>query len=162
MTALRLWWNVMHIPRSFAALIALCSFTFVAAAADLKVDNAWVRAPAPGQKTASAYAELMSPSNAALVTASTTVAERVELHSMSVDGGVMRMRAVPRVELPAGKTVKLAPNGLHLMLFGLKQPLKEGDKVSLELGIQSGSSAPTIVKVEAEVRAAGAADTHRQ
>jgi len=149
----------MHNKKRVATLIALCSITLAAGAAELKIDNPWARAPAPGQKTASAYAELTSPSDAALVSASSPAAERVELHSMTMDGGVMRMRAVPRVELPAGKTVKLAPNGLHFMLFGLKQPLKGGDRIPLELSIEGAGGEPTTVKVEAEVRAPGAPES---
>jgi copper(I)-binding protein len=152
----------MHIRLKSADLLALLFAAYGSFAADLKVDNAWARAPAPGQKVASAYAELTSPSNAALVAAASPVAERVELHSMTMDGGVMRMRPVPRIELPAGKTVTLAPGGLHLMLFGLKQPLKDGDKVPLELSVQSAGSAPTTVKVEAEVRVPGASDSTRK
>jgi copper(I)-binding protein len=141
-----------------ATVLAFFLAASAAAAADVKVENAWARAPAPGQKVASAYAELTSPSNAALLGAASPVAERVELHTMTMDGGVMRMRAVPRVELPAGTTVKLAPGGLHLMLFGLKQPLHGGDKVPLELSVQSAGSAPATLKVEAEVRSPGASD----
>ena len=88
----------MHTKKRVATLMALCSITLAAGAAELKIDNPWARAPAPGQKTASAYAELTSPSDAALVSASSPAAERVELHSMTMDGGVMRMRAVPRVD----------------------------------------------------------------
>lgn len=131
----------------------------------VKVGNAWVRAPAPGQKTAGAYVELTSDQGAALVAAGSPAAARVEIHSSSVDGGVMRMRALLRIELPAGQTVKLTPGGLHLMLVDLKQPLKPGDKVSLTLSIQpSGQAAGmalTTVNLEAEVRAAdGAAHKH--
>src|SRR5687767_1644133 len=81
----------------------------------VKVANAWVRAPAPGQKTAGAYVELTSDRDAALVGAGSPAAARVEMHSSSVEGGVMRMRALPRIELPAGRTVKLAPGAIHLM-----------------------------------------------
>ncbi len=125
-----------------------------AAAADVKIDNAWARAPAPGQKTASAYVELTSAADAALVSASSPFAGRVELHSMTLDGGVMRMRPLSRIELPAGRTVKLAPNGMHLMVLDLKQPLKVGDKLSLVLRIQPMAGSATTLKIEAEVRPA--------
>lgn len=135
-----------------------------ATAQSVKVANAWVRAPAPGQKTAGAYLELTSERNAALVAAGSSVAERVELHSMSMEGGVMRMRALPRIELPAGQAIRLAPGGLHLMLIDLKQALKPGDRVQLVLSVQpsgasSGTSLTTIT-LEAEVRAASG-DPHK-
>lgn len=124
----------------------------------VKVANAWVRAPAPGQKTAGAYVELTSGRDAALVAAGSPAAARVEMHSSSVEGGVMRMRALSRVDLPAGQTVRLAPGGNHLMLVDLKRPLKPGDIVALTLSVQpSGATAGTsltTVNVEAEVRAA--------
>ena len=152
----------MHELLRSLTFVSLCSLALAAATADVKVDNAWARATAPGQKTGSAYAELTSPSNAALVAAASPIAERVEMHSMSLEGGVMRMRAVPRIELPAGSTVKLSPSGLHLMLFGLKQPLKEGEKLPLELSIQSPGSAPATVNVEAEVRGAGSGSAEKR
>jgi copper(I)-binding protein len=128
------------------------------AAESVKVANAWVRAPVSGQKTAAAYLELTADRNLALVAAGSPAAGRVEMHSMTMDGGVMRMRALPRVDLPAGQTVRLAPGGTHLMLLDLKQPLKAGDKLPLTLSLQPSepaASSLTTVTVEAEIRAAG-------
>jgi copper(I)-binding protein len=141
-------------------LVALLCIASTAAAADVKVDNAWARATAPAQKTAGAYAELTSTADAALVSATSPLAERVELHSTTFDGGVMRMRPMDRIELPAGKTVKLAPNGLHLMAIGLVRPLKPGDKLPLVLTIQSAGRPSTTLKIEAEVRAGAGAPVH--
>jgi periplasmic copper chaperone A len=138
----------------WASAVALLLVASTAAAADVKVDNAWARTPAPGQKNASAYVELTSAADAALVSASSPFAGRVELHSMTLDGGVMRMRPLSRIELPAGRTVKLAPNGMHLMVLDLKQPLKTGDKLPLVLRIQPSAGPATTLKVEAQVRAA--------
>jgi copper(I)-binding protein len=156
--------TVMKFARIVIALVVLAWSLLSAPSAwaqSIKVANAWVRAPAPGQKTAIAYADLTSAENAALVAAGSPVAERVELHSMTMDGGVMRMRALPRIELPAGQTVKLAPGGaMHVMLVELKQPLKPGDKVPLVLSVQSSGMSLTTVKIEAEVRAL-AAESHR-
>jgi copper(I)-binding protein len=73
---------------------------------------------------------------------------------MSTEGGVMRMRALPRIDLPAGQTVKLTPGGMHVMLIDVKQPLKAGDKVPLVLSVQSSGMSLTTVKLEAEVRTA--------
>lgn len=137
---------------------ALPRMTF--AAETVNVGNAWVRATAPGQKTAGAYMDLTSDADAALVAADSAVAGKAELHSMSMDGGVMRMRSVAKIDLAAKKAVKLAPGGLHIMLLDIKQPLKEGDKVPLTLVIRSGGNAQSTVKVEAQVRAAGGASMH--
>jgi len=132
----------------------------VFAAEAITVGNAWARATAPGQKAAGAYMELTSPADAALVGVETPVAARAELHLMSMDGGVMRMRAVEKIELPARKAVKLAPGGLHVMLIDIKQPLKTGDKVPLTLTVRGAGAALSTIRVEAEVRAVPAHSGH--
>jgi len=73
----------------------------------------------------------------------------------------MRMRPVQKIDLPAKKTIKLAPGGLHVMLIDVKRPLKEGDKVPLALTVQTPDGAKSTIKVEAEVRAAGGGAEHR-
>ena len=160
-------WNNPALRRDKQAMISLQKLFVVLAAAvfvaappafaqSVKVENAWARATVPGQKTGSGYVDLTSAADAALVAAGSPLAERAELHSMTMDGGVMRMRALPRVELPAGKTVKLAPGGLHVMLVDLKQPLKAGDKVPVTLSVQSSGTSLTTLKLEVPVRAADA------
>jgi copper(I)-binding protein len=144
-----------------AAMLAVALTAPAAVAQSVKVENAWARATVPGQKTGSVYVDLTSASNAALVAAGSPLSARAELHSMSMDGGVMRMRALPRIDLPAGQTVKLAPGGMHVMLVDLKQPLKPGDKVPLTLSVQSSGTSLTTLKIEAEVRASGGGETHR-
>ena len=141
----------------------VCAAVPSAFAQSVKVENAWARATVPGQKTGSVYLELTSASDAALVAAGSPAAARAELHSMTMDGGVMRMRALPRVELPAGKKVALAPGGMHVMLVDLKQPLKAGDKVPVTLSVQSSGTSLTTLKLEVPVRAAAdsAAEHHK-
>lgn len=130
------------------------------AAQTVGVNNAWVRATAPGQKTAGAYLELTGVADSALVAVDSPLAAKAELHNMSMDGGVMRMRAVEKIDLPAGKTVKLAPGGLHVMLLDIKQAFKEGGKVPLTLTFRGAGGAQTTQKIEAQVRAAGGSATH--
>jgi periplasmic copper chaperone A len=89
------------------------------------------------------------------------VAGRVEMHTMTMEGDVMRMRHVPRVELPAGKPVKLAPGGLHLMLFGVKEPLVPGARVPLALTVESADGGRSTVRIDAEVRTAAPAAQHK-
>lgn len=127
------------------------------AAEAVTVGNAWARATAPGQKAAGVYMELVSAADAALVGVETPVAARAELHTMSMDGGVMRMRAAEKIDLPARKAVKLAPGGFHIMLLDIKQPLKAGDRLTLTLTIRGAGAALSTIKVEAEVRDVGAA-----
>ena len=121
------------------------------------VSNAWVRATVPGQQVAGAYLEISSIENATLVSAKSPAAKNVEIHVMSMEAGMMSMRQLDRLELPAGKTVALAPGGYHLMLTGLKQPLKKGDTVPLRLIIEGKNKSRSVVKINAAVR--GIADT---
>lgn len=97
--------------------------------------------------------EIVSPRDARLTGVSSPVAGAAEVHSMTVDGGVMRMRAVEALDLPAGRPVKLAPGGYHVMLFDLKKPLVAGEKVPLTLVIEEAGKRTHKVAVTAIVRA---------
>lgn len=136
--------------RTLALLVSVL-LAAAASAADIKVENAWVRAPVPGQVVVGGFMDITSPRDARLVAADSPVAATTELHEMAMKGGVMTMRAVPYVALPQGKVVKLEPGGLHLMLIDLKKPLKPGDKVPLTLKVQTGKTSQTLA-VQAEVR----------
>lgn len=137
----------------FAALVA-AALGLVAApsAAQVEVKSAWSRATVPGQKTSSAYMQLKSAQAASLVGAQSPAAAIVELHEMRMDGNVMTMRRVRKLDLPAGKMVELKPGGIHLMLIDLKQPLRKGDSVPLTLKIEGRDKKVTTVEVRAEVR----------
>ena len=151
--------TVFRIARRCAlvAFIACGCVARAGAAQPADVKDPWVRAPAPGQKVAGAYMELVSRTNNNLVAVSSPAAARVELHSMTMEEGVMKMRQVGRIELPAGRPVRLAPGGLHIMLIDLKQPLKPGDRVPLTLTLQREDLASrAIFTVQAEVRASAA------
>jgi copper(I)-binding protein len=148
-------------PRILRFALFACGLTATAAAAQpVTVTDAWVRAPAPGQTVAAAYMELVSRQNMVLVGIASPVAAVVELHRTTVEQGVMKMRATSRIELPAGKAVRLAPGGLHAMLVDLKQPLRPGDKVLLTLTVQRADSANRgVLTVPAEVRSMDAAQS---
>jgi copper(I)-binding protein len=120
---------------------------------EVDVTNAWVRATVPGQPVAGAYLDLRASSRLKLVGASSPVAGRGEIHEMKDEDGMMKMRAVEAVDLPAGKTVSLAPGGLHVMLFGLAEPLAEGRKVALTLRFRRPSGATFTRTVEVPVKA---------
>jgi hypothetical protein len=123
-----------------------------AAAENVVVGEPWVRATVAGQKATGAFMELRSAEDAVLVSASSPVAGVVEIHEMVMDGNVMKMRAMPRLDLPAGKSVLLRPGGYHVMLMELKQPLKKGDTVPLSLRVEGKDRSPRTVDVVAEVR----------
>ncbi len=123
-----------------------------ALAQNVTVTNSWVRGTVAGQTATGAFMDITSKSDAALIGATSLVAGIVEVHEMTMDGGVMRMRAVNKVDLPAGKTVQLKPGGYHVMLMDLKRPLKKGETVPLTLKIEGKNRKIETVEVKVEVK----------
>ena len=121
-------------------------------AGDVQVNGAWARATAPGQDAAMVDMSITSKQAATLLGVSSPVCNSVELHSMTHDKGVMKMREVKSVELPAGKSVNLGESGYHVMLLGLKAPLKAGDSVPLTLNIKQADKHTVKVEAKAEVK----------
>jgi len=128
-------------------------------AAQISVTDAWVRATMPGQPVGGAYLQIRSDADARLIGVSSSVVPRVEVHEMTMDGDMMRMREVKAVELPKGKTVSLEPGGFHIMLMNLKKPIVVGDSIPLTLVIESDGKRQT-VEVKAEARAMDGAMRH--
>ncbi len=136
-------------------ILGLCAALLLSTAAcatDIQVLSAWATASAPGQAVGKADLVLVSKGGAMLTGASSTVAKSVELHSMSNEGGMMKMREVKTIALPAGKRVNLGESGYHLMLMGLKAQLKVGDKVPLTLTVSSADKGKVSIPVMAEVK----------
>lgn len=123
-----------------------------AMSSDVDVKAVWVRGTVAGQKATGAFMEVTSTSGATLVSVSSPVAGVTEIHEMKIADGVMQMRAIHRLELPAGKPVKLAPGGYHVMLLDLKQSLKAGESVPLILTVEGKDKKIETIKVKGEVR----------
>jgi copper(I)-binding protein len=121
----------------------------------VKVENAWVRATAPGQKVAAGFLELTADADMKLVGGRSPVSNTLELHTMKMEGGVMQMRQIPEIALPKGKTVRLQPGGLHVMFIGLKQPIKEGDEVPVTLSVKNATGQEQQIQVQAKARSGG-------
>jgi copper(I)-binding protein len=139
--------------RTQLAMAFLFSLSATAAlAADVEVKDAWIRGTVTGQQATGAFLEITSKSGATLVGAASPVAAVSEIHEMKMDGGIMKMRAVSRLELPAGKPVQLAPGGYHVMLMKLKQPLTKGDSIPLTLQVEGPDKSVQVIEVQAEVR----------
>lgn len=102
-------------------------------AAGVTVTNAFARATPPGADTAAVYLSLRSDSDDALTGASTPVAASAMLHKTTMTGMVMSMDMIDQVLLPAGQTVALAPDQMHIMLSGLKTRLVKGTTIPLHL-----------------------------
>lgn len=118
---------------------------------DIEVSAAWTRATAPGQDAASVDMTITSKRAATLVGVSSP-AGTAELHSMTDKDGMMSMREVQAIELPAGKPVNLGDSGYHVMLTGLKAPLKEGGSVPLTLTFRLDAHLAVKIRTSAEVR----------
>jgi copper(I)-binding protein len=103
------------------------------ARAGVTVANAWVRGTVAPQTATAAFMEISSTESVSLVGASTPAAKSATVHEMSMDGGVMRMRPLGKLDVGPDKAVALAPGGYHLMLEGLKKPLRKGESVALSL-----------------------------
>jgi periplasmic copper chaperone A len=118
--------------------------------ASVTVSDAWARATPPHAATGAAYLTLTSPAADTLVGVSSPVAAEAELHSMTMEGNVMHMRPVEGgLDLPAGKPVTLAPGGTHVMLMGLRAPLKQGQGVMLHLTFRNAPPEDVTARVEA-------------
>lgn len=133
-------------------LILLLAGVFLAAAASkptVAISDAWMREPNPARPVAAAFMTLHNPSTSeiALLNVTSTVAKRIELHEMKTENGMMKMRQVEKIAIPANGTVKLEPGGLHLMLFDLTREVKGGDSVEFGLQFSDGTSAKIIAKV---------------
>lgn len=144
--------------------VTLCgSNVTVLAAEAVSVTNPWVRATVPGQRVAAAYLEITAKSAAVLVGVDSPVARKAELHTMTMDGGVMKMRPVAAVELPANQRISLKPGGYHVMLVDIRRELKAGERVPLKLVVRDAKGVKSTLEVEAEVRAvAGAGNLRRK
>lgn len=114
-----------------------------------KIENAWARATPGKAENGAAYLTIVSPVPDRLTGVSTPKAKTAELHEMTMQGGVMKMRPLPNgINLPAGQPVTLKPGGMHIMLMGLKQPLKQGESFPLTLSLQKGGMKEVNVAVE--------------
>jgi len=140
------------------ALAALAAVALSAcASAQVIVEDAWVRGTVQDQRTTGAFMRLRSESDTSLVGVSSPIAGVVEIHETSSHGGVMQMRAVPRVALPANKAVELKPGSHHVMLMSLQQTVNVGDTVPITLTFEDKSGKRTNVDVKAGVRSLAAA-----
>jgi periplasmic copper chaperone A len=139
--------------RTIRTVSLVAGFIFVAAAASaqtgqLEVGNAWARATPGKSVTGAAYVTIQSPTADRLVAASTPVAKKAELHTMSMSGMVMKMRPIAGIDIPANQPVTLAPGGLHIMLEGLAKPLKPGQSFPLTLTFDKAGMRTVNVAVE--------------
>ena len=127
------------LPILITSTVLACALSSAAYAQDAKVgsiavNGAYTRATVPGQAAAGGFMKITSSGAAdQLISASSTVSDDVQLHTMTMDGNVMRMREVKQIDVPANGAVELKPGGLHIMFMNIKAPLKAGETVPVKL-----------------------------
>ncbi|MDP2450021.1 MAG: copper chaperone PCu(A)C [Polaromonas sp.] len=134
-----------------AALLVLSAGAVFAQTVEVK--DAWVRAAVPGQSGTGAFMNITAKDGAKLVGVSSPVAGVTEVHEMKMENDIMRMRAIPALDLPAGKTVALKPGGYHVMLMELKQALPPGGTVPLTLILRDAKGQESKVELKLPVAA---------
>ena len=149
--------------RSVILVIALL-VTTQAGASEVTVSEAWARATAPGQDNGAVYLHITSRQDSRILAVTSPAAENAALHSTINEKGVMKMRELDTLMLPAKQEIQLAPGGTHIMLGGLKKPLTAGDNVPLTLTIQFTNKSREVIEVMAIVipLTATSQEHHRQ
>jgi len=136
--------------RSTAMLLIGCLLATSALADSVRIENAWVRATAPGQKVAGGFMDLTADADMTLVGGKSPISSNLELHFMRMENGVMEMRLLPEIKLPKGKTVSLEPGDLHVMFIGLKKQIKPGQIVPITLIVKGADGKEQHLTVQAE------------
>lgn len=132
------------------------------AMAQVNIKDPWVRATVPQQKASGAFMQITAAKDARLVEARSPVADVVEIHEMTLQDGVMRMRRIAALDLPAGRAVELEPGGYHVMLMDLKQQLKVGEQVPITLVVEGKDRKRETVQLQAPVRPLAATSPDKQ
>jgi periplasmic copper chaperone A len=135
---------------AFAASLMLAAAAMaqtVTLPTQIQVQDAWARATPGKAENGAAYLTIVSPVADRLTEVSTPVAKKAEVHTMTMEGGVMKMRPLGEVELPANQPVTLKPGGIHIMLTGLTRHLKPGETFPLTLSFDKAGTREVAVAV---------------
>jgi len=156
-------WQLQPLLMRLGLCLALgLALPTIAVAERISIEDAYARAVPPGQPNSAAFMTLTNQGDQdrALLAAETDAAEVVELHTHRMEDGMMRMRKIEQIDLPAGEVVTLAPGGLHLMLIGLTKTLAPGDQIELTLGFDNGSQQSLSLPVKRIEHGMGAMPHH--
>ncbi len=149
---------------SIAALLATLMIASASYAqvneGQVRVDDPWVRATVPEQTSTGAFMLLTAQSDSKLVSAASPFAEHVELHKMTMENDIMKMRQIPELALAAAKPVALKPGGYHIMLLGLKKQIKATDTVPVTLTFEDNDGHRTHMQIQATARSLRGGHSH--
>ena len=148
--------NIQKLKQVSMTTLLVFGATQASAQVEVEVSQAWVRATVAQQKATGAFLQLKAKTDSRLVEVRSSAAGIAEVHEMTMDGSVMKMRAVDSLALPAGQAVELKPGGYHVMLMALKAPIKAGDSVPLTLVFEGADKKRQTVEIKAEARQLGA------
>ncbi|MCF8191627.1 MAG: copper chaperone PCu(A)C [Burkholderiales bacterium] len=142
-------------PQSLLVVAAIAlAIPLTALAGPIEIRDAYAHATSTAQPVGAGFVTVANSAAAdRLVSVSCTCSQSAELHSMTMDGGVMKMRKLEGIDVPAKGSLVLEPGGMHLMLIGLKAPLAEGQSVPLELRFDKAGVVKTTLKVKSRVPA---------
>ena len=151
----------------FAAALALTAGSATAheyKAGSIEIKHPWARATPKGSEVAGGYMKLINTGKEPdrLIGGSVPIAGKFEIHEMSMDGGVMKMRMLPKgIEIKPGQTVELKPGSYHLMFVGLKEPFEKGKRVKGTLQFEKAGKVEVEYAVEAIGGSPGGHDEHK-
>lgn len=119
----------------------------------IEIKNQWVRASNDGQDVGAAYMTMVSNEDTSLIAIDSDVADIIEIHSMSMENGVMKMRMLDTLDLIADKPTELSPGGFHLMLFDLKKPLTAGKEAHFTLHFKNKAGQEKTISITSPIKA---------
>jgi len=137
---------------SQAALAQNASSAGAPSPVTVTVTNAWAKTTVPGGKVSAAYMDIKSSTPVKLLKAEAAIAGNVEIHNMNMNDGVMEMKAVDVIDVPADTTISLKPGGYHVMLMMLAASINKGDTVPIKLTFEGADKKPFTVDVKAKAK----------
>ncbi len=141
------------LPLLSAVFIASILISACSKQDSIEIKNQWVRASNDGQDVSAAYMTIVSNEDTSLIAIDSDVADVIEIHSMSMENGVMKMRMLDTLDLIAGKPTELSPGGFHLMLFDLKKPLTAGKEAHFTLHFKNKAGQEKTISITSPIKA---------
>lgn len=129
---------------------AVCQFVYANENTNLHIHDPWIRETPPNAKVLAAYMVIENHTNKSftIISASSVVFKKIEIHQSSVSDGMMRMEEKPTLTIKAKQKIRLEPGGIHLMLFNPRKALRQGDTVEIFFQLKSGDELKANAKVK--------------
>lgn len=146
--------SIKNLTQSLLVVLLISSITLIACSKQdsIEIRDQWVKATHEGQDVGAAFLTIISKDETSLISVESDVAENVEIHSMVMDDGIMKMSMLDTLPLPANKPTELKPGGFHLMLFDLKQPLVDGAKAKFTLHFKNTAGLEKTITVTSPIK----------